>query len=311
MLKLVTRPKIWTFPVFFVLLLLSREIKAQEPTTMVLSVKESELKETILEKPANVVYPASLQQWQEQSISQVEQYALKKRNRLYDITRKGKKYFPAIVKTFTKHQLPEELKVLIVLESDFNPNVVSWAGAVGYWQFMDETAMEYGLNIITREEREAEQKKAEEAKKINPKKKVVVAVPVSTTKKQVKKKDDRKNLAKSTKAAARYLNNSYKMFNGDLLLTVASYNCGPGNVKKAQQKSGIENANFWDIKECLPAETRNYVMNFISLNVLLKNYSAYQENTLRFKPETLRITELLTTEQPAEAVTVDATEKNR
>jgi membrane-bound lytic murein transglycosylase D len=291
---------------FFISILFTGNLQAQLPGEIAVSTPVVELKETVLEKPANVVYPDVLKSWQTQSIDYVEKYAAKKNARVNDIARRTKKFFPAIVKTFRKHQLPEELKMLIVLESDCSPNVVSWAGAVGYWQFMDETAREYGLTIITKEEREAEKKKLEEAKKNKDKPDFI---PLVTTVKKVKKKDDRKNLAKSTKAAARYLSNSYKIFNTDVLLTVASYNCGVGNVRKAQQRSGVENGNFWKIKDCLPTETRNYVLNFIALNVLLKNYDAYESKSLRFKPETIKISELLTPEQPAEAVPAAVTIK--
>lgn len=309
MLYLLRNPKSRVFIVFLALLFTVNQSVAQEPVAA--RTPGTDLKESIMEKPANVVYPAVLEQWQQHSIGHVEQYAQKRSARLLDIAKNGKKYFPSIVKTFSKYELPEELKVLIALESDFKPNVVSWAGAVGYWQFMDATAREYGLNIITKEEREAELKTKETITKNKGKKTTKEIKAVAAVKKQPKKKDDRKNLAKSTKAAARYLGNSYKMFNEDILLTVASYNCGPGNVKKAQQKSGIENANFWDIKECLPAETRNYVMNFIALNVLLNNYEAYRDKTLRFKPETTRVSELLAGEQPSEPATIETEEKEK
>jgi membrane-bound lytic murein transglycosylase D len=291
---------------FFVFILLTGKIWAQLPGEMAVTAPVVELKETILEKPANVVYPNILQCWQTQSIDYVEKYAAKKSARINDIAKKSKKFFPAIVKTFKKYQLPEELKMLIVLESDFNANVISWAGAVGYWQFMDETAREYGLNIITQEEREAEKKKLDEAKKDKIKPREIPAVPKT---KEIKKKDDRKNLAKSTKAAARYLSNSFKMFNNDILLAVASYNCGPGNVRKARTRSGVADGNFWDIKDCLPTETRNYVLNFIALNVLFKNYDAYQAKTLKFKPETIKISELLMPEQPVEVTPAAVTMK--
>lgn len=310
MLYLFRTRSLRVFTAFLALIFTGYQSIAQE--TAVARPDEGIVKETVLEKPANVVYPAVLQAWQEHSIGHVEQYAAKRRERLFDIAKNGKKYFPSIVKTFSKYQLPEELKVLIALESDFKPNVVSWAGAVGYWQFMDETAREYGLNIITKEEREAALKEKETVTKNKGKKATTKEVKtIAAVKKQPKKKDDRKNLAKSTSAAARYLGNSYKMFNEDILLTVASYNCGPGNVKKAQQKSGIENASFWDIKECLPAETRNYVMNFIALNVLLKNYDALRDKTLRFKPETARVSELLAGEQPTETTSAETDEKEK
>lgn len=309
MLYLLHSPKSRVFIAFLALLFTVNQSVAQEPVTA--RTPGTDLKESIMEKPTNVVYPAVLEQWQQHSIGHVEQYAQKRSARLFDIAKNGKKYFPSIVKTFSKYELPEELKVLIALESDFKPNVVSWAGAVGYWQFMDATAREYGLNIITKEEREAELKPKETITKNKGKKTTKEIKAVTAVKKQPKKKDDRKNLAKSTKAAARYLGNSYKMFNEDILLTVASYNCGPGNVKKAQQKSGIENANFWDIKECLPAETRNYVMNFIALNVLLNNYEAYRDKTLRFKPETTRVSELLAGEQLAEPTIAETEVKEK
>lgn len=309
MLYLLRSPKSRVFTTFLAILFTVNQSVAQEPVAV--RTPDADLKETMLEKPANVVYPAVLQQWQENSISHVEQYAQKRSGRLFDIAKNGKKYFPSIVKTFSKYELPEELKVLIALESDFNPNVVSWAGAVGYWQFMDATAREYGLSIITKEEREAELKPKTTITKNKGKKTTKEVKAVTAVKKQSKKKDDRKNLAKSTKAAARYLDNSYKMFNEDILLTVASYNCGPGNVKKAQQKSGIENATFWDIKECLPAETRNYVMNFIALNVLLNNYDAYRDKTLRFKPETAKVSELLAGEQSSEPASAETEVKEK
>ncbi|MEI9957612.1 MAG: transglycosylase SLT domain-containing protein [Ferruginibacter sp.] len=58
---------------------------------------------------------------------------------------KGKTYFPKAAAILTKNNLPNEFKVLVALESAFNGNAVSKAGAVGYWQIMDEVAREYGL----------------------------------------------------------------------------------------------------------------------------------------------------------------------
>lgn len=310
MLYLLQSPKTRVIAAFLGLLFTGSQAIAQESAAP--RAPETELKEAVLERPANIVYPSALQQWQQHSIGHVEEYARKRRERFFDIARNGKKYFPSIVKTLSKYELPEELKVLIALESDFNPNVVSWAGAVGYWQFMDQTAREYGLNIISKEEREAELKPKETLVKSRGKKAAVKEVKaVTAVKKQPKKKDDRKNLAKSTRAAARYLGNSYQLFNEDILLTVASYNCGPGNVKKAQERSGIQNATFWDIKECLPAETRNYVMNFIALNVLLKNYDALRDKTLRFRPETMKVSEMVAGEQPASPVATETDTKEK
>ena len=189
--------------------------------------------------------------------------------------KKGKTIFPKVTKTFKKYNVPQEFKVLIALESAFNGNAVSGAGAVGYWQIMDEVAKEYGLKYIP-------QPTAEE-KKLALKQK---ALKVPDTAKAVAKKptikDERKNFARSTQTAARYLRDRCKNLNNNWLLVVASYNCGIGNVWDAMRKTGKTNPSFWDVKPYLPAETRNYVMNFIALNVVYHNYEKFAGNNLNF-----------------------------
>ncbi|MDQ6755561.1 MAG: transglycosylase SLT domain-containing protein, partial [Bacteroidota bacterium] len=135
-------------------------------------------------------------------------------------------------------------------------------GAVGYWQMMDDVAKEYGLQIVTAKD---------------------------TAAKRLKKKDDRKNFSRSTQAAAKYLYDRCKNLNNDLLLMVASYNCGVGHVWTAIRKSGKPNPGFWDIKKYLPAETKNYVMNFIALNVVFQNYDKFLKNKLNFDTETIEV----------------------
>jgi membrane-bound lytic murein transglycosylase D len=73
--------------------------------------------------------------------------------------------------------------------------------------------------------------------------------------------DERFEPIASTRAAARLLKYLYEMF-GDWELALASYNCGPGNVKKAMQRSGKK--TFWEIYDYLPRETRNYVPLYTS-----------------------------------------------
>jgi hypothetical protein len=51
------------------------------------------------------------------------------------------------------------------------------------------------------------------------------------------------------------------------------------------KKYGKPDADFWDIKKYLPAETRNFVMNFITLNVIFENYENFAKNQLVFAPE--------------------------
>jgi membrane-bound lytic murein transglycosylase D len=76
-----------------------------------------------------------------------------------------------------------------------------------------------------------------------------------------KKYDERKLTYKSTKAAAKYLNDLYDQF-GDWLLVLAAYNSGPGPVYTAIKKSGSR--NFWTLQHYLPLETKLHVKRFIS-----------------------------------------------
>lgn len=228
----------------------------------------------------NVAYPKILVGNEEETLDYIEKFAENRRDYLLRMHKKGKNMFPKIVKTFNKYNLPQELKVLVALESAFNGNAVSGAGAVGYWQIMDEVAKEYGLKYIA-------QPTADE-KKLAAKKKAL-KIPDTVKVKKPAVKDERKNFNKSTQVAARYLRDRSKNLNNNWLLVVASYNCGVGNVWDAMHKSGKTNPSFWDVKSFLPAETRNYVMNFIALNVVYHNYEKFAQNNLNFKPVKVKI----------------------
>ena len=228
---------------------------------------------------AAVVFPAILTGNEENSSEYIEKFSKNRRNYLINTYKKGKAFFTKASAILKKYNLPKELTILLALESGFNANAVSGAGAVGYWQLMDKTAKEYGLKIF--------QKPAVEKVAKNSKNKKTKAIAESFAKiKKLQAKDDRRNFNKSTCAAAQYLRDRSKNLNNDWLLVVASYNCGIGNVWDAMAESGKTNPTFWDIKDRLPAETRAYVMNFIALNVIFNNYEKFANNTLAFKPAT-------------------------
>lgn len=232
----------------------------------------SKEKSAVITLAANVVYPDVLTGHEEQSLLYIEKFATNRRAYLIRTYNRSKKYFPAVSKVLAKHNLPNELKVLLALESAFNGNAVSKAGAVGYWQIMDEVAKEYGLKYVPKQKVGSQTKVS---------KKATVKTPMV--------KDDRKNFTKSTYAAARYLKDRSRNLDNDLLLMVASYNCGVGNVWEAMKKTGKAEPDFWDIKTYLPAETQAYVMNFIALNVVFSNYEKFENNNLLFTPTTINI----------------------
>ena len=195
--------------------------------------------------PLSVVYPGSLQEYRMQTKEYIKSFSKKKREYIIYVFEKGEKFFSKAINILDKHDLPQELQMIPALESQFNANAVSPAGAVGYYQFMGELAGEYGLHTGG-------------------------------------KYDERKNFTKSTIAAARFFKDQLDYFNNDLLLSVASYNCGPGRVKLAIKKSGKTDATFWDIKSYLPFETRKFVMDFVAFNVIATNYDKFLNNKLDF-----------------------------
>jgi membrane-bound lytic murein transglycosylase D len=203
------------------------------------------LKSTLVKNPDWVVYPVSLQEHRDESKEYVKHYSKNERSYIIYMFNRGKNYFPKAADIFDKYDVPDEFQMLPALESNFNPNAVSNAGAVGYWQFMGELASEYGLSIS-------------------------------------RKNDERKNFIKSTTAAAKFFRDQLNAFNDDILLAVAAFNCGQGRVNSATKKSSKSNPDFWDIKQYLPKETRIFVMKFISLNVIAANYDKFINHKLNF-----------------------------
>jgi membrane-bound lytic murein transglycosylase D len=214
------------------------------------------IQKTLVKNPGYVVYPSNLEEHRDESMDYVKYYSKQERKYIIHMFSKGKNYFPKAANIFDKYDVPDELQVLPALESNFNSNAVSSAGAVGYWQFMEELAGEYGLNTNG-------------------------------------KNDERKNFSKSTIAAAKFFRSQLKFFNDDLLLTVAAFNCGQGGVSKALKKSSKSDPDFWDIKKFLPNETRLFVMRFIALNVISANYEKFLERKLNFsEPHLIHIAAL-------------------
>ena len=145
-------------------------------------------------------------------------------------------YMPIFEETLNKYNMPEELKYMAVIESALNPIAVSRAGAKGMWQFMHTTAKSYGLKINSYV-------------------------------------DERLDPFKSADAAARYLQDAYRIF-GDWNLAISSYNCGSGNVNKAIRRAG-GSTDFWSIYDYLPRETRGYVPAFVGAMYAFRYYKEH------------------------------------
>ena len=142
------------------------------------------------------------------------------------------RYLPQMQEIFREEGLPEELVYLALIESGYNPYAYSRAGAMGIWQFMAPTGRRYGL---------------------------VINWWV----------DERRDLEKSTRAAARYLKDLYALFD-DWYLAAAAYNAGEGKIKRAIRK--YESNNFWHLskKRYLKKETKNYVPRLLAVMTIAR-----------------------------------------
>lgn len=153
----------------------------------------------------------------------------------------GQKYRKIIEDIFASHNLPKDLYYVGLIESGYKNHARSHAGAVGPWQFIRETARRYGLRVTN-------------------------AV------------DERKNIYKSTQAAALYFQDLYNIF-GSWELALAAYNAGEYGV--IRRIRGANTRDFSKLSELkvLPRETRNYVPKIIAAKQVDQNRETYGVKT--------------------------------
>jgi membrane-bound lytic murein transglycosylase D len=151
--------------------------------------------------------------------------------------RRAGRYRGMIARVLSEEGVPQDLIYLAQAESAFQPTALSRAGARGMWQFVAYRGQEYGLRHTWW-------------------------------------LDERQDPEKATHAAAQHLRDLYKLF-GDWYLAMAAYNCGPGNVQKAIERTGY--ADFWELyrRNVLPRETKNYVPIILALTLIAKDAPHY------------------------------------
>jgi hypothetical protein len=122
------------------------------------------------------------------------------------LIKRAHKYFPIIEPILKKYGIPEDFKYLAVAESGLT-QVVSPAGATGFWQIMKSTAKEYGLEVNDNV-------------------------------------DERYHIEKSTIAACKYLLESKKKFD-NWTLAAAAYNAGNYGITRQQDRQDVH--EYYDL----------------------------------------------------------------
>lgn len=162
----------------------------------------------------------------------IDYFAVRNRDYTRMVVQRQQVYFPLFEKYLAKHNMPDDLKYLAIVESGLNPKAISRAGAAGLWQFMPATGRIYRLDRSWFV-------------------------------------DERMDPEKATEAACKYLKQLHGMFN-DWELALAAYNAGPGNVRKAIRRSGYQKG-FWEVYDHLPRETRSYVPQFAAVTYVMNH----------------------------------------
>lgn len=160
--------------------------------------------------------------------------------------RKAAEWFPVIEPILAAYGIPDDFKYIALVESGLQEGT-SHKGASGIWQFMPGTARIYGL-------------------KVN------------------RKIDERKNLRKSTIAAAKYIKELYHIFDS-WTLVAAAYNVGDVHIQKEINKQNQD--NYFKLK--LNRETGGYVYKLISMKEVVENPARYgyrpAKGLIAYRPE--------------------------
>jgi membrane-bound lytic murein transglycosylase D len=113
------------------------------------------------------------------------------------------RYMPHIEAVLKESGLPDDFKYMAVIESALRPHAGSRKGAIGFWQFMADTARRYNLRVDRRI-------------------------------------DERRSLFASTRAAAAYIQDLYGLTNS-WTLAAAAYNMGEEGIEAEMMVQGVEN----------------------------------------------------------------------
>ena len=157
---------------------------------------------------------------------------LHKERHFFDAMEDAYLYIPAIKNILAKYNVPQEFLYLAMTESNFKIKAFSHKKASGLWQFMPATGRHYHLKIDDYV-------------------------------------DERRDIIKSTQAAAKYLRALHRRFHKWYLAAIA-YNCGEGKLNRAiKEAQSDELSVLLDTKKkYIPKESRLYIRKIIALALI-------------------------------------------
>lgn len=191
------------------------------------------------ETETDSLYPLISENRERPEVEAWRQYYLSNEKRiklLYDILENAMEYRLYVRKTVQDREVPGELEYLPVVESGYKTSAKSKSGALGMWQFMENSVKPFlKLNEYV---------------------------------------DERLDPWKSTEGGLSKLQDNYNYFQ-DWLLAIGAYNCGSGAMNRAIKKGNSRDFWFLAENGFLSAQTKDYVPKLIAIADLAVNSRDY------------------------------------
>lgn len=143
-------------------------------------------------------------------------------------------YLYLVLDEVERRGMPAEIALLPLVESGYNPAAISPGKAAGLWQFLPQTALNFGLKLT-------------------------------------QNYDGRHDVLASTKAALDYLEHLGDMFGGDWLLALTAYNTGEGTLQRwiEQNRKQGKSTDFQSLP--IPPQTRRYIPRLMAMRSIIEN----------------------------------------
>jgi len=121
--------------------------------------------------------------------------------------KRAHRWMPTISKVLKENNIPDDFKYIVAIESNFEENARSYRNAVGFWQLLEGTAEQYGLEVNG-------------------------------------EVDERRDPVKATEAACKYIKDAYEKF-GSWTSVAASYNVGMRGLERRLEEQKVD--SYFDV----------------------------------------------------------------